>query len=120
MLKTSKKALLITVLSLCIVASGYVAYSYLFVSSNVVGVNMQYSVALTSSVTDSAVTLTATVTNGGSPARAGLIVDFYCSVDNGPSSYFATVLTDASGIAQTTYSVVYNGAYAFQAVVTVP
>jgi hypothetical protein len=120
MLKTSKKALLIAVLSLCIVASGYVAYSYLFVSSNVVSVNMQYSVALSSSVTDSTVTLTATVTNGGSPVRAGIVVDFYASIDGAPSSYFATALTDANGLAQTTYAVLYNGGYDFQAIVTIP
>ncbi len=120
MLKTSKKALLIAVLSLCVVASGYVAYSYLFVASNTVSVDMAYSVVLTSSVTDSAVTLSATVTNNGSPVRAGIVVDFYASVDNGDPSYFATALTDANGLAQTTYSVIYNGGYDFQAIVTIP
>jgi len=120
MLKTSKKALLIAVLSFCIVVSGYVAYSYLFVASNVVQVDMQYTVVLTSSVTDSAITLNAAVTNNSSPVRAGIVVDFYASVDGGPSSYFATALTDANGLAQTTYAVVYNGGYDFQAIVTIP
>lgn len=120
MLKTSRRPLLVAVLLLCIAASGLVAYSYLFVASNLAHVDMQYAATLTTSVTDSTVTLNAAVKNNGSPVRAGMTVDFYCSVDGGPSTYFATSLTDTGGVAQTTYAATYNRGYDFQAIVTIP
>jgi hypothetical protein len=106
---------------LCVAGSSLVAYGYLFASSNTVQVNMQYKVDLSLvSVVDSAITLNAAVTYNGAPVRAGILVDFYISVDGGASTYFASSTTDAGGIAQTTYIATYNGKFDFQATVTVP
>ena len=121
MLKTSRKSLLVAVLLLCIAASGLVAYSYLFVTSNVEHVDMQYAAALSSSVTDSTVTLDAAVTNNGSPVRAGITVDFYLSIDGGANwTPLGSQQTDSGGIARAVYAATYNGGYDFKAVVTVP
>lgn len=121
MLKTSRKPLLVAVLLLCIAAGGFAAYSYLFVTSNVVHVDVQYVAALTASVTGSTITLDAAVTNNAVPVGAGLNVDFYYSIDAGVTwTYFASQLTDSGGMAQAIYTVTVNGAYDFRAVVTVP
>ena len=121
MLKTSRKSLLVAVLLLCIAASGLVAYSYLFVASDPVHVDMQYAATLTATVADSTVTLNAAVTNNGLPVRAGINVDFYYSIDGGVNwNLFASQLTDAGGLAHAVYATIYNGGYDFKAVVTIP
>ncbi len=99
----------------------FVAYGYFFATSNQVHVDVQYSVTLESvSVVDSSITLKATVTNNGLPVRAGLTVDFYSSVDGGAMTYFTTQYTDDLGVAQAIYAVTSNGAYDFEAIVTIP
>ncbi len=120
MLKMSRKTLLAAVLLLSIAGGTMVAYSYLFVTSNVTHVDMQYSAVLTTTIVDSNVTLNAAVTNNGSPVRAGIVVDFYYSQNNGPWTYFATQLTNGAGVAQAVYSATINAGYDFKAVVTVP
>lgn len=120
MLKTSRKPLLVVVLLLCIAGGSLTAYGYFFTESNVAHVDMQYAVALTVSVVDSNVTLYAAVTNNGSPVRAGLNVDFYCSYNNGDWAWFASRPTDATGTAQATFTTGSNGGYDFKATVTVP
>ena len=117
----SAKLSLVVVLLLCISGVSIPVYAYIFTNSNVVRVNVQYKVDLSIlSVVDSQITLNAAVTNNGTPVREGLIVDFYCSVDGGPSTYFATSLTDTGGVAQATYAATYNGGFDFQATVTIP
>lgn len=120
-MKMLRKVLLVTVLLLCVGVVGFVAYGYIFASSNVVRVDVQYAVELSIlSVEDSQITLNAAVTNNGDAVRAGITVDFYCSVDGGYWTFFATSFTDAGGNAQAIYTVFYNGAYDFQAIVTIP
>lgn len=121
MLKTSRRPLLVVVLLLCIAAASLAAYSYIWVASNRVHVDIQYAVNLSTSVSDSSITLNAAVTNNGVPVRAGIVVDFYYSVNGGVDwVYFATQLTNAGGAAQAIYTATVNGGYDFKAVVTVP
>jgi hypothetical protein len=120
MLKMHRKPLLIVALLLCIAGASSAAYCYLFVTSNTKHVDMQYKVDLSTSVTDSSITLNAAVTNNGILARAGITVDFYYSLGGGPWTYFATQLTDAAGLAQATYTATTNGGYDFEAIITVP
>lgn len=116
-----RKVSLVAVLLLCISGASLVAYSYIWATSNVVHVEVQYAVDLTVlSVEDSDITLSAAVTNDGAPVRLGIIVDFYCSVDGGNWTHFVTSFTNAGGVAQATYAAANNGAYDFKAVATVP
>jgi hypothetical protein len=120
-INNSKKKLLRVAILLCAAAAvTAVTCGMIFVQSNTEHVDMGYLTDLSTTVTDSAVTLTATVTNNGNPVRAGLNVDFYCSADGGTSSMFASQLTDSSGIAQVVYTATINGGYDFYAIVTVP
>jgi len=121
MLKTSRKPLLVVVMLLCIAGVSLLAYGYIFTLSNVAHVDVQYKADLSIlSVADSQITLSAAVTNNGAPVREGINVDFYCSVDGGPSTYFATSPTNSEGVAQATYAATGNGGYDFQAIVTIP
>ena len=120
-MNNSKKKLLRVVILLCAAAAiTTVTCGMIFVKSNSIHVDMQYSTVLSSTVTDSEVTLTATVTNGGVPVE-GYNVDFYISTDSGANyDCFASQNTDSSGIAQVAYTATTNGAYDFFATATVP
>ena len=120
-MKTSRKPLLVVVLLLCIAGVSLVAYGSIFAGSNVAHVDVQYNVDLSIlSVVDSQITLNVAVTNNGVPVRAGIVVDFYYSLDGGPSTNFASSTTDAAGVAHATYQATGNGGYDFQAIVTIP
>ena len=98
-----------------------VTYGMLFIASNSVHVDVQYSVDLSHLVVDSEVTLDAVVSNNGNPVRAGYNVDFYYSVDSGTTwIYFDSQITDNSGAVQSIYVLTDNGGYDFQAIVTIP
>jgi hypothetical protein len=116
----SRKPLLLFVFLLCLTGGSLAAYGLIFAESAVVHVDMQYSVVLSNSVADSAVTLNAAVTNNGNPVRAGINVDFYYSLNGGAWTYIDSQLTDAVGVAHATYLVMVNGGYDFKAIVTVP
>ncbi len=122
MLKMHRKPLLIVGLLLSIAGVSLVAYGMIFAISDPVHVDVKYAVKLeTLSVVNSVITLKATVTNTGPGlVGPGLIVDFYVSIDGGTSTFFATQLTDAAGLAQTTYTATGNGGYDFKAILTVP
>jgi hypothetical protein len=121
MLKIHRKPWLVVGLLLCIAGVSLAAYAYIWISSNVVSVDVQYSVNLeTISVVDSGITLNATVTNNGLKVRPGLVVDFYYAVDGGDWISFATQLTDDGGVAQAIYNATYNGRYDFKAGVNIP
>ncbi len=119
-MKTSRKSLLVVASLLCLTGGSLAAYGFIFVDSNIVDVDMQYAVALSSSVTDSSVTLSAAVTYGSSPARVGLNVDFYYSLNGAPWVYFDSKTTNAEGIAESVFSATQAGAYQFYATLTVP
>jgi hypothetical protein len=121
-MNNSNKRLLRVAIFLCAATAITAATcGMIFISSNSVHVDIQYSNALSMSVTDSTVTLTATVTNNGNPVGAGYNVDFYISADGGAVWYnFASQLTDSSGIAQVVYTATTNGGYDFYATATVP
>ena len=98
-----------------------VTYGALFITSNSVHVDIQYSVTLSNSVVDSEITLNAEVSNNGNPVEAGYNVDFYYSVDGGTTwVYIDSQLTDRFGVAQAIFEATTNGGYDFQAIVTVP
>ncbi len=119
-MKNHKKISLAIIFLVCIIGVSSSAYALLFATSNITHVDVNYSVALSQTVTDSQVALTATVTNNGA-VRAGINVDFYCSIDSGNSWYnFASVPTDSSGVALATYTISANGAYDFMATATIP
>jgi hypothetical protein len=118
MLKMSGKSLLTLVLLLCIAGSSLVAYGMFWVTSNIVHVDMQYTVVLSSSASNSVVSLTARVRNNDKPVGAGINVAFYYSLNGGIWTYFATQSTSRGGVAHATYTVTANGAYNFKAIVS--
>jgi hypothetical protein len=112
------------VLALAIIAVGATAaYAAFTVTSNVVHMNMAYSVTLTATPSNSNVALLANVTNGGTLVN-GIPVDFYVSISNGPWTFVATVSTGsgafATGYAGTTYVATSNVGYDFEAIANVP
>jgi hypothetical protein len=125
MLQTIRKPLLVVVVLLCTVGGSLTAYGVFRVTSNVVQVDivnadMQYTVVLSASVSDSVVSLTAVVRDNGMPIGAGIAVVFYCSVNGGDWTYFATELTNPGGVAHATYTATANGAYDFKAIAISP
>ena len=119
--KSNKKLLRVAILLFAAGAVTTVTCGLIFINSNSVHVDIQYSNALSYSVTDSTVTLTAAVTNNGNPVAAGYNVDFYVSADGGTMwSNFASQSTDSGGVAQATYTAMTNGGYDFYATATVP
>ncbi len=117
-LKVSIKSLLVIVLLLCVVGDCLIACGMLFVTSNVVHVGVQYTVALSHSVTNSQVALTAVVRNDGK-AVAGVNVAFYYSLNNGDWSYITSQSTNRGGVAHAKFIISANGAYDFKAIVSV-
>jgi len=91
-----------------------------WVTSNVAHVDVSYAVVLSSSVSNSDITLNAVVTNNGGPVGAGINVDFYYSLNGNVPTYFTTQPTDAGGVAQAIYVVTTNGGYDFRAIVNIP
>ena len=120
--KNSKKTLLRIAILLSLAGVFLtVTYGIIFITSNSVHVDIQYSVTLSNSVIDSEITLNAAVSNNGSPVGAGYNVDFSYSVDGGTNwIWFDYQPTDTAGVAQTIYTATTNGGYDFQAIVTVP
>jgi hypothetical protein len=118
MLKTSRKSLLALVLLLSIAGGGSATYGMFWVTSNVVHVDMQYTVALSVSVSNRVVSLTARVRNNGKPVGAGVNVAFYYSLNGGDWTYFTTQSTNPGGVAHATYTATANGAYEFKAIVS--
>ena len=121
-MKNFKKAILRITL-LCCLAGALLAATYgmIFITSNSVHVDVQYSTDLSHSVVDSEVILDAIVSNNGNPVGAGYNVDFYYSVDSGVNwIYFDSQITDDSGVVQSIYVLTYNGGYDFKAIVTIP
>jgi hypothetical protein len=116
MLNPTKKTLVAVVLLLCISGSGLTAYGMFWVTSNIEHVDMQYSVELSISGSNRAVSLTARVRHNGNPVRAGISVDFYYSFNGGDWIYFANGATNRGGVARATYRVNANGAYDFKAI----
>jgi hypothetical protein len=96
---------------------GLAAYGMFFVTSNIVHVDMLYTVDLSASGSRNVVTLTARVRQNGELVGAGINVDFYYSVNGGDWTYFATEATNRNGAARATYRVTGNGAYDFKAMV---
>lgn len=120
MLKIHRTQILVVALLLCIAGGSLAAYGAFWITSNVVHEEIQYVVVLSRSVLDSNVTLNAAVTNNGYPARAGLSVGFYYSLNQGEWTNFATQSTDAGGVAQVIYTVTANGGYDFEAILIIP
>ena len=121
MKNSNKKLLRVAILLCAAVAIITVTCGLIFVNSNSVHVDIQYSNTLSYSVADSEVTLTATVANNGNPVGAGYNVDFYVSADGGVGwANFASQSTDSAGVAQAVYTATTNGGYDFYATATVP
>lgn len=103
---------------LSISGSSLAVTGLILVSSNIVHVDVQYTVNLSASVSNSVVRLTAGVRYNGGPAGAGINVDFYYSFNGGDWTHFATETTNRGGIARATYTITANGAYDFNAMVS--
>ena len=103
---------------LCIAGSSLACYGTFWVTSNIVHVDVQYSVALSYSVRRDRVSLTASVTNNGSPVGAGINVEFYYSLNGGEWTNFTTVPTNHRGVARATYRITVDGEYDFEAIVS--
>ncbi len=112
---TSKELLLVAILSLCIIGSGLTACGMFWVTSNVVHVDAQYTITLSTSGSKNVISLTARVRYNGNPIGEGINVDFYYSLNGGNWTYFATQPTNRGGVARTTYRTTVNGNYEFKA-----
>jgi hypothetical protein len=119
MLKTSRKSLLTVALLLWIAVGGLAVYGMFLVPSNVVHLDIQYTVFLSVSASNSKVSLTARVRFNGNPVGAGINVDFYYSLNGGDWTYFTTQSTNRGGVARATYTVTAIGAYDFKAIVSI-
>jgi hypothetical protein len=115
-LKHFKKPLLAVVLFLCLTGAGFAAAGVILVASNIVNVNVQYTVSLSVSAANSVISLTARVKLNGNPAGSGINVDFYYSLNGGDWTYFATETTNSGGIARVRYTATSSGAYEFSAI----
>lgn len=121
MITNSKKALLrIVILSSLAAALIAVTYATISIVSNPIQVDVEYQIDLTATVVDAQVTLEATVSNMGTPVGSGYVVDFSYSVYGSDWTWFDQQTTDANGYVTTTYSIVANGSYDFQAIAIIP
>jgi hypothetical protein len=120
--KNSKKTILRVAILLCVAGILLtITFGAIFIVSNSVHVDVQYSVNLSHTVKDSVVTLNAAVSNNGNPVGNGYIVDFYYSVDGGANwVHFDSRLTDVTGVVQTIYTATTNGGYDFRAIASIP
>ncbi len=118
MLKMSRKSLLVVALLLCLAGNGLAVNGMFWVTSNIVHVDLRYTVALSSSTSNSVVSLTAKVRENGKPAGAGINVAFCYSVDGIDWTYFATQPTNHGGVAHATFAMTDNRTYNFNAIVT--
>ncbi len=106
------------VLLLCIVGSSLAADGMLWVTSNIVHVDLQYTVVLSSSVLGNVVSLSAVVRYNGRPVGAGIDVEFYYSFNGGEWTYFTTQPTNRGGVAHAKFTMTVNGEYSFMATVS--
>ena len=116
---TASRAFFVLLSVLVVISCGAASGMY-WVTSNVVHVEVQYTVVLAVSVRRTLVSLTAEVSLNGAPAGAGVSVDFYYSLNGGAWTYFATQETNPRGTARARYTITASGAYDFQAVVRLP
>jgi hypothetical protein len=117
MLKKFEKLVVLIVLFLCLVGSCLMAYGTFWVTSNMVHVDIQYTVDMSISRGGRNVVLNAKVSLNGAPVGAGINVDFYYSFNRGDWVCFATDFTNGGGNARATYRITANGSYDFKAVV---
>ncbi len=117
MLKTLTKPLFVVVILLCLVGTWLTACGMFWVTSNIVHVDIQYTVELSVSGGRNVV-LNAKVKLNGASVGAGINVDFYYSFNGGDWVYFATDATNGGGNARATLRIMANGAYSFKATVS--
>jgi len=116
--KTPMKTLLAILLLLCVVGSDLAAYGMFQVTSNVVHVDMQFTITLSSSVRNGEVSLTARVRINGNSVGDGIDIAFFYSLNGGEWTHFATQKTNRGGIARATYTITSIGSYDFRAAVS--
>ena len=117
----SKRVLLALVAMAVIGIGGAVAYAGFTITSNVVGVQIGYSLNLSVAGTRSPYTLVATLTNGTAPV-AGVTVQFYYSTNNssGPWTPAGSATTGSTGKATMAFSPSINVFHWFEATYAVP
>jgi hypothetical protein len=118
LLKNGNKTLLLFLLFLCIAGAGLATNGLIFVTSNIVHVNAEYTVLLSVSGSNTRINLNARVRFNGNPVGAGINVDFYYSLNGSDWIYFATEATNRGGVARVTYTVTIDGDYNFTATVS--
>jgi len=112
------KTLLAIVLLLCVVGSDLVVYGMFQVTSNIVHVDMQFTITLFSSVRNGEVSLTARVRINGNSVGDGIDIAFFYSLNGGEWNHFATQKTNRGGIARATYTITAIGSYDFKAAIS--
>jgi hypothetical protein len=117
LLKNDNKKLLFFLL-LCIAGASLATNGLIFVTSNIVHVDVEYTVLLSASASNTKISLTARVKFNGTPVGAGVNIDFYYSLNGGEWIYFATEATNPGGIAHVIYTATVEGAYNFTAKVS--
>ena len=115
MQKTPVKTLLAFALLLCIVGNDLAAYGMFQVTSNVVHIDMQFTITLSSSVRNDEVSLMARVRINGNSVGDGIDIVFFYSFNGGEWTHFATQKTNRGGIARATYTITAIGSYDFKA-----
>jgi hypothetical protein len=121
-MKLKSKRMLLVVLAISAVAGASAAYAAYTIYSNVVGVNLSYSVTITDIThSGSTISITAQVLDHSSGV-SGVNVEFYES-PTGTGSWTdigSAGPTDGSGLVTGIFSAPSNGDYYFQASYTVP
>lgn len=118
MLKHGNKQLLVFALFLFLAGSSLATSGLILVTSNIVHVDVEYTVLLSASNQNTRILLTARVRFNGRPVGAGINVDFYYSLNGSDWIYFATEPTNRGGVARVTYTVTIDGDYNFTATVS--
>jgi hypothetical protein len=118
LLKHSKKPFAAFTLFIALAGASLVTSGLIVISSNIVHVDVEYTVLLSASASNTNILLTARVRFNGSPVGAGINVDFYYSLNGGDWIYFASETTNHGGVARVRYTATIEGAYNFTATVS--
>ncbi len=109
------KRLLLAIIPLLLISTTTIAYAMITIYSPVRKVDIQYQLALTTSLSGSITTLTATLTNVGAPVANVPIKFYHCDSagihTGGNATALATVQTNTSGIAVWNQGETSNGIY---------
>ena len=117
-MKNSKKPFVTFTFFIALAGASLATSGLIVITSNIVHVDVEYTVLLSASASNTNIMLTARVRFNGNPVGAGINVNFYYSLNGGDWIYFATEATNRGGVARVRYTATIEGAYNFTATVS--